>query len=279
VESYVEGTGLGIHVRPDGLLWAGSPERNATWMDARTSTGPVTPRAGCAVELQALWYALLDELEELGALAGDERGRASARECKLHAGRAFLERFWLADERVLADVWNGERADTQIRPNMVIAAALEASPLDRAKRAGIVECAERELLTPRGLRTLSPADPAYLGRFEGGPEERDRAYHQGTVWPWLVGFHVEATLRAARDPRAVRGKLEALLASLDEELDRACLGHVSEVFDGDAPRRPGGTFAQAWNTGELLRARALLLDLDAPRTGARVLLRDAESVE
>ncbi len=260
-EAYAEGTSLGMHATRDGLLWAGSPERNATWMDARTSDGPVTPRAGCAVELEALWYALLDELEVLGLLAGDERAQASARKRKLAAGRAFLEHFWLADERRLADVWDGERADRAVRPNMVIAAALEASPLERAMRAGVVECAERELLTPCGLRTLSPADPAYIGRFEGGPTERDRAYHQGTAWPWLTGFYVEAVLRAARDPRAVRAPLGALLLALAEEQDRACLGHLSEVFDGDAPQRPGGTFAQAWNAGELLRAHALLAEI------------------
>ncbi len=260
VESYVEGTGLCIHATAEGLLRAGSPERNATWMDARVEGIPVTPRAGCAVEMNALWYSLLAEVEELSAMAGDSRTRDVANERRLRAGSALLARFWIARERVLADVWDGERVDASIRPNMVIAAALEASPLDREQRASIVERAERELLTPRGLRTLAPSDPAYRGRFEGGPNERDLAYHQGTAWPWLAGFWVEALLRSARDPREARARARCVWDELVTELDRTGLGHVSEVFDGDPPQRPGGTFAQAWNTGELLRMHALLAE-------------------
>ncbi|HVS17536.1 MAG TPA: amylo-alpha-1,6-glucosidase, partial [Planctomycetota bacterium] len=123
-----------------------------------------------------------------------------------------------------------------------------------------VECAERELLTPRGLRTLSPLDPAYRGRYAGDVTARDAAYHQGTVWPWLFGFHVEASLRAFPRDRARHARLQGVLEGLLEELDRAGLGHVSEVFDGDAPHAPGGTIAQAWNTAELLRARRLLAE-------------------
>jgi glycogen debranching enzyme len=124
----------------------------------------------------------------------------------------------------------------------------------------VVARANRELVTPRGLRTLSPRDPAYVGRYEGNGEQRDRAYHQGTVWPWLVGFHVEASLRAAtkRALPATKARLAEWLAGFGPELERAGLDHVSEVFDGDEPQRPGGTFAQAWNTGELLRACHLL---------------------
>jgi glycogen debranching enzyme len=146
---------------------------------------------------------------------------------------------------------------------MVIAAARPLSPLTQAQRGRVVAVAREELLTPRGLRTLTARDPAYRGRYEGGPEERDLAYHQGTVWPWLGGFYVEAALRAATRQKlaAVRSELRAWLLGFAHELDRAGLDHVSEVFDGDAPHRPGGTFAQAWNTGELLRALALL---DAP---------------
>ncbi len=130
----------------------------------------------------------------------------------------------------------------------------------RAQRAGVVAVAEAELLTPRGLRTLSPKDPAYRGRYRGGPEQRDAAYHQGTVWPWLAGAYVEAALRAAERSElpAVRARLRAWLDGFVPELDHIGLDHVSEVFDGDLPQAPGGTFAQAWNTGELLRAEALV---------------------
>jgi len=259
-ERYLEGTGLEAGADAEGLIVAGSPELNATWMDARTASGPVTPRHGCAVEVNALWYQLLAHLGEL-CERFDERARARAwRALGERAGRSFLERLWLPDEARLADRWVDGAPDRSVRPNMVLAAACELSPLSRDQRAGVVECAERELVTPRGLRTLSPADPAYRGRYAGDVEARDAAYHQGTVWPWLLGSHVEASLRAFPDDRARHARLQDLLEGLDAELERAGLGHVSEVFDGDAPHEPGGTIAQAWNTAELLRARRMLAE-------------------
>jgi glycogen debranching enzyme len=150
---------------------------------------------------------------------------------------------------------HGGVIDPAVRPNMVVAAALPRSPWTLAQRAGVVQKAAAELLTPRGLRTLSPRDPAYRGRYEGGIDARDLAYHQGTVWPWLAGFYVEAALRGGTSrPRSKVAELRDWLAGFLPELDRAGLDHVSEVFDGDEPQRPGGTFAQAWNSGELLRA-------------------------
>ena len=255
-EAYLAGSELGLHVDRRGLLHAGTPELNPTWMDARTSQGPVTPRDGAPVELNALWYALLAQLAagaaERGARAEAERWSAEQR----RARAAFRAHFWLGDQ--LADGWKDGRADASVRPNMVIAAALRASPLARPERGAVVECARRHLLTPRGLRTLAPSDPRYCGSYAGGPEQRDRAYHQGTAWPWLLGFYVEAHLRAFGDGAAERAALRALWLDFLPELERAGLGHISEVFDGDAPQRPGGTIAQAWNTGELLRSLALL---------------------
>jgi predicted glycogen debranching enzyme len=259
-ERYLEGTALGVGADSEGLIAAGSGELNATWMDARTASGPVTPRHGCAVEINALWYQLLAHLTEL-CERFDERARARAwRALAERTGRSFLARLWLAEERRLADRWNDGAPDRSVRPNMVLAAAAELSPLSRDQRAAVVECAERELLTPRGLRTLSPQDPSYRGRYAGDVAARDAAYHQGTVWPWLLGFHVEASLRAFPRDAARRARLGVLLDGLLEELDRAGLGHVSEVFDGDAPHEPGGTIAQAWNTAELLRARRMLAE-------------------
>jgi len=232
-----------------GLLSGGSSSQNLTWMDACTSRGPVTPRAGCAVELAALWYALLCHLAELEP-AGGWRAKAE------RAGKSFLARFWLADERTLVDVWTPAGVDRSVRPNMLLAAALEWSPLTTEQRAAVVDRARAELLTPAGLRTLSPRDPAYIGRYSGGTEERDRAYHQGTVWPWLAGAYVEASLRAHGTQRLP--ELRAWLAALEPRYALAGLAQLSEVADGDAPHKPGGTIAQAWNTGELLRAAALL---------------------
>jgi len=257
-EQYLRGTALGIRCDDGFMIRAGSKDLNATWMDARTSQGPVTPRDGCAVEINALWYSLLAHLEDLSGRAGDERAQRRWRAFKENAGRSFVRRMWLPEQRYLADVWLDGAPDLRVRPNMVIAAALELSPLSTAQRIDIVQRVELELLTPRGLRTLAPGDPSYHGHYDGGPEERDNAYHQGTVWPWLIGFFVEASLRAHGPTKSNLEALARLLAGFDGELQSHGLNHVSEVYDGDPPHRPGGCFAQAWSTAELLRARRLL---------------------
>jgi glycogen debranching enzyme len=225
-------------------------------MDAILADGPVTPRFGCTVEINALWYSLLDHCAVLARAAGDERAADRWTERRDRCAETFLDRLWLPEVGYLADRWHAGHAVTEVRPNMVLAAALAASPLDDAMRESVLRRAETDLLTPRGLRTLAPADPAYRSSYRGDPEARDRAYHQGTVWPWLIGSYAEACLRARG--RGEIPRLRQLLEGFGPELDRTGLDHVSEVFDGDAPHHPGGTIAQAWNTGELLRAFALL---------------------
>ena len=259
VDAYFAGTDLGVQVDESGLLRAGTETINATWMDARTEEGPVTPRAGFAVEIQALWVHLLGHLDELfkdSSIRAEKRRFAAAHR---KAREAFYERFWLPEERRLADVWSEENgADKRIRPNMVFAAALEFSPLSERERADVVACARKELLTPRGLRTLATSDPDYRGVYGGGMRERDEAYHQGTVWPWLLGFFVEASLRAGQtNPKQIH-ELRSLWEAYQPELQTRGLGHMSEVFSGDAPHDGGGTFAQAWNTAECLRSYAML---------------------
>ncbi|MEY4674288.1 MAG: hypothetical protein RL148_2072 [Planctomycetota bacterium] len=260
-ERYLAGTGM---LQADGamLLHAGSPDRNATWMDAMTHNGPVTPRDGQPVEINAVWCQLLAHLASLAGLRGDTTSARVWADRWNRASAAFVQRFWLPDGGYLADRWVGGAPDRTVRPNMVVAAALDLSPLSRTQRAGVVAKAWSDLVTPRGLRTLAPADPRYRPRFSGGPEERDLAYHQGTVWPWLLGFFVEAALAACpRDRRAgVARQLQQLLDEVVGQVDEAGLDHVSEVFDGNQPHLPGGTFAQAWNSGELLRARALVAE-------------------
>lgn len=255
-EAYERGTALGLQVDDAGLLRAGREDLNATWMDARTPRGPVTPREGLAVELQALWYSLLAFLAERDDPAGDFARRRD------RCGAAFVAAFWLREEQRLADRVHDGVPDRSLRPNMLVAAALPRSPLDAAQRQAVVDAARAHLVTPHGLRTLAPEDPRYVGVYGGGHEARDLAYHQGTVWPWLAGFYVEASLRAAAAearPAVARERLAWLERLVATELDRAGLEHVSEVFDGDPPHRPGGTIAQAWNTGELLRAHRLCL--------------------
>lgn len=265
-EAYERGTDLGLKVADDGLaddglLRAGRKDLNATWMDARTSKGPVTPREGLPVEIQAVWYALL-------AFLAEQPGESKFAQLRDRCGKSFVKAFWMADVKSLADrVHEGEQ-DPSIRPNMLVAAALQRSPLTISQRQGVVKMAKAHLVTACGMRTLSPSDSKYIGVYGGGLEGRDNAYHQGTVWPWLAGFFVEAALRAA--PKKSRKKdATELLRWLDDllrtEMARAGLEHVSEVFDGDLPHRPGGTFAQAWNTGELLRAHVMCRQvIDSP---------------
>ncbi len=257
-EGYLAGGALNIRVDEEGLLHAGSPQENATWMDAQVEGQPVTPRHGAAVELNALWFFLLTYLERL-ALARGER-QAARRWMALRRGsrRGILSRLWLPEERRLADLWRPAGPDMALRPNMVIAAALEFSPLSRGKRTDVVRHAGKFLLTPFGLRTLAPDDAAFEPRYQGGPRERDLAYHQGTVWPWLLGFYVEAHLRAFGAAPANLERLQALLAGFAPHLEQCGIGHVSEVFDGNPPHRPGGSIAQAWNSGELLRALRMI---------------------
>ncbi len=261
---YWNGTALDIRADEHGLIRAGGAGLNPTWMDAQTTEGPVTPRAGFAVEINALWLALLARVKSFLEEAERHDEAALWSERSRVANKAFLERFWSQEHGHLADVWDRGQLDTSVRPNMVLAAALEHSPLSIEQRRSIVEITRRELLTPVGLRTLAPGDVKYRGRFRGGPDERDNAYHQGTTWPWLLGFYTEAALRAwPRDARILE-ELTLLWDGIDAELDRAGLNHISEVFDGDPPHLPGGTMAQAWNTGEYLRAQHML---EAVRAG------------
>jgi predicted glycogen debranching enzyme len=239
-----------VHSRPGAM--------SLTWMDARVSGQPVTPRRGAAVEVNALWYSLLRFLERKHRSAGREREARRWGAVRRRVGEAFLEHFWLPDQRRLADLWHDGVADPTVRCNMVIAAALASSPLDRAQRLAVVETVERELLTPLGLRTLSPSSPGYHGRYTGGPSERDRAYHEGTVWPWLLGFYVEACLRARGRRPADLARLREQLHSFEQQHRIHGLLHISEVYDGDPPHRPGGAIAQSWNTAELIRAFAML---------------------
>jgi len=251
---YAKGTRYGIRGTDDGLLAAGVPGQQLTWMDARVGGREITPRIGKPVEIQALW---------LNALAvGAALGTASAERWaeRLALGReSFARRFWEESSGRLHDVVDVDHrageVDRSLRPNQIL--AVGGLPLallsgDRARR--VVETVERALLTPLGLRSLAPGEPGYCQRYGGGVGERDGAYHQGTVWPWLMGPFVEAYLRVHGATAAVRRAarqrfVEPLLAHLGE----AGLGHVSEVTDAEGPHTPGGCPFQAWSLGELIR--------------------------
>ena len=250
---HVKGTRYQIHVDDDGLLHSGERGVQLTWMDAKVGDWVVTPRQGKPVEIQALWYNALRVMEELAAKFKDVSAKKSYAAMADKALASFNEKFWNDEAGCLFDVVSGDTRDGSIRPNQVIAISLAYSMLWQDRAASVLHVVEQELLTPRGLRTLSPKDPNYIGRYEGEPRHRDGAYHQGTVWPWLMGPYITAYLKTF-GKRAGRKFAAAWLEQFQDHLHEACLGQVSEIFDGDAPHAPRGCVAQAWSVAELLRA-------------------------
>jgi glycogen debranching enzyme len=258
LEAHRRGTRHGIHVCEDGLLAAGEPGLALTWMDAQLPGRSVTPRIGKPVEINALWYNALQiaagYADCLGAADHADRWRATA----ARARASFNQRFWNESTGCLFDVvaagGHDATADGSIRPNQLLAISLTHPVLDEPRRQDVVSVCERELWTPMGLRTLSPSDPAYQGRYQGDQASRDGAYHQGTAWPWLLGPLVTAYVRAhgstAPARRTARRFLDGLLAHLAE----AGIGGISEVADGAPPHTPGGCPWQAWSIAEPLRA-------------------------
>jgi predicted glycogen debranching enzyme len=255
IEWHIRGTRYRIHVDDDGLLYSGEPGVQLTWMDAKVGDWVVTPRHGKPVEIQALWYNALRVMEHLAREFGDAAAAKQFADMAQQAHDSFNKLFWNSELGCLYDVINGASLDSSIRPNQVIALSLTNSMVPAERARSILAVVERELLTPRGLRTLSANDPNYIGEYKGDPRSRDGAYHQGTVWPWLMGSYITAYTRTFGDP-AGREFANKWFAGFEEHLREACLGQVSEIFDGDAPHRPRGCVAQAWSVSELLRSAA-----------------------
>ncbi|MCC7359128.1 MAG: glycogen debranching enzyme family protein [Anaerolineales bacterium] len=251
---YRRGTRFGIHVDPaDGLLYAGQPDVQLTWMDAKVNGRVITPRIGKPVEINALWINALRVMARL-AKALKTTPRADYAPLALQAEASF-EQFWYAEGGYLYDVIGGpDGPDPSLRPNQLIAVALPAGPLaaaeQRERAAQVVAACGRALLTSYGLRSLAPGHPGYVSRFNGPAEVRDAAYHQGTVWAWLIGPFVDAYLRVSDDPATAR----SFLAPFAQHLADDGLGSVAEVFEPEPPFAPGGCPAQAWSVAEVLRA-------------------------
>ena len=251
---HVRGTRYGIKVDPSGLLTSGEPGVQLTWMDAKVGDWVVTPRRGKPVEIQALWYNALCIMEELARKFGDEPGRKRYSSMAAMASWSFNRLFWNDKSGCLYDVTNGAPPDPAIRPNQIFAVSLPHSMLPPERARSVVERVQEHLLTPYGLRSLAPSDPQYRGRYTGGPAERDGAYHQGTVWPWLIGPFITAYVKVHDGTEASRSQAAQWLSPLRGHLSDAGLGHISEIFEGDAPHRPCGCVAQAWSVAEVLRA-------------------------
>jgi predicted glycogen debranching enzyme len=275
VDWHIRGTRFGIHVNDRGLLECGEPGCQLTWMDAKVGDYVVTPRQGMPVEIQALWYNALRTMESLAVHLNDTA--SAKRYCEM-AGRAqqAFDLFWNADAGCLYDVIDGDRRDGSIRPNQILALSLTYPILTGERARHVVERVERDLLTPRGLRSLAAGDSRYRSRYEGNPWSRDTAYHQGTVWSWLLGPFITAYLRVNQHSVPARAKANEWLGGIQDHLLEAGLGQISEIFDADAPHTPRGCIAQAWSIGEILRA-AIASTADVTIPGGAV--PQAEGVE
>ncbi|MGI8856727.1 MAG: amylo-alpha-1,6-glucosidase [Thermomicrobiales bacterium] len=258
------GTRYAIHVDPtDGLLSGGEPGVQLTWMDAKVGDWVVTPRIGKPVEINGLWYHALRLMTDWAPAQGADAAPYAAVAAAAAAG--FVRRFWDMERGYLCDVVDTPSGDdTALRPNQCIALMLPTCPLPDADARTALAAVTAQLLTPYGLRTLAPTDAQYIGRYAGGPLERDGAYHQGTVWPWLLGPYVDAFLRLG----GTRMQARALLGPLVDTLRMAGIGSLSEVCDGDTPHAPGGCPMQAWSVAELLR---LWLATTAPDVARRAV--------
>lgn len=259
--AFTDGTIPFAHVREDGLLYCGSPDSQLTWMDAKVYGTPVTPRYGLPIEVNALWYNALCITLELSKRAGckfDPQLEVIRDACR----KNFQKVFWLEEHGYSADVVNEEGIDTSLRPNQIFAVALPFTVFDAEKAGKILKAVRENLLTPFGLRTLAPSDPGYRGRYHGSQESRDSAYHQGTVWPWLLGHYAAAVVLHSTDRKK---ELEDLLSYiqplLSEHLMEYGMLSIAEVFDGDAPYTPGGCISQAWSVAEVIRALNLISEV------------------
>ncbi len=258
IAAYMGGSHPLISIDEDGLLHAGNEHTQLTWMDAQVNGVPVTPRYGCPVEINALWYNALAFADFL-ATRFNEEPPVSAKYLR-NMRVQFKQRFWVEYwGGYLGDVWREEELDISIRPNQIFAVSLPYPILEDDLQAHVVECVRNKLLTPYGLRTLSPTHPRYCPAYGGTPEQRDGAYHQGTVWTWLLGHYTEALMRTAWDIEgAAKSLLDTITPLFTEHFLDAGIGTLSEIFDASAPHRPSGCISQAWSVAEVLRSLIML---------------------
>ena len=255
IEWHIKGTQFGIGVdASDGLLTQGEQGIQLTWMDAKVGDWVVTPRHGKPVEVNGLWINLLNIY--LALIAKSRKSRPDLEALLAKATNSFEAKFWREIDGFYLDTVDPD--DVSLRPNQLIAMSLPYSPCQADHAARALSAIEEQLLTPAGLRTLSPSDPAYHGRFEGPLSDRDAAYHQGTVWPWLIGSYVAASLKFVGNADACRAALEPIAGRLDD----CGLGGIAEVYDGDEPQYAGGCPWQAWSVAETLRAYKLLASFE-----------------
>ncbi len=257
LQSYHDGTLFNIHADADGLLVGGSSNTQLTWMDVKYNDEAITPREGKAVEINALWLEAMHIMAERCKGVDDAMAAHYAGEAKRVAD-SFVKAFWYAEGGYLYDCVGPTGPDPSLRPNQIIAVAMPRCPLSIDRQKSVIDTVIANLLTPVGLRTLAPSDKRYRGQYGGSWESRDRSYHQGTAWAWLMGSMVQAYLKVNDFSDEARDQAGAWLKPIDEHLRQTVLGTVNEIFDGDPPHAPRGCVAQAWSVAELLRAKLMI---------------------
>ncbi|MFA5973514.1 MAG: amylo-alpha-1,6-glucosidase [Lentimicrobiaceae bacterium] len=256
LKNFKEGAPYNIHMLDSGLLYAGVTGTAVTWMDAVVDGRPVTPRIGLAVEVNALWYNAICFAIELAEKAGEKDFVAEWKPIADRIPAAFVDTFWIKEQNYLYDYVNGDFRDKSVRPNQVFATSLPYSPLTDDQCKGVLDRIQSELLTPRGLRTLSPKNPAYKSEYTGDQTSRDLAYHQGSVFPWLFGHFAEAWLKLHEEGGVTF--ITKIYKGFEDVMSEHGIGTISELYDGDPPYLPSGAISQAWSVSELLRVNHLL---------------------
>jgi predicted glycogen debranching enzyme len=260
IAAYQQGCRFGIRADADGLITAGNEQTQLTWMDAKYDGVAFTPRYGKAVEVNALWYNALCLLAQYSMLNENRESGIEYRDMADKVKTSFCELFWNKEAGYLYDfILPDGSADVSLRPNQIFAVSLPFSPLSVQQQKAVVDAMQKSLLTPFGLRTLNAEDNRYKGIYTGPQKQRDEAYHQGTVWPYLLGPFVESYLKVNGFSRKSKKKAAEFIRPLLQHLtEDGCLGHIGEIFDGDAPHKPKGCIAQAWSVAELIRAYQLV---------------------
>ena len=260
LHAFRQGTMFGIHLQDNGLVYAGAEGKALTWMDAVVHGVPVTQRKGMPVEINALWYNALKFSLMLAGEAKDNAFHEAWSRYSETVASSFISTYWDPDKGYLADVVDGGMVDWSVRPNQVIAAALDYSPLTTDMKQSLLRVVEKELLTPKGLRTLSPKNSAYKGIYEGSQEMRDQAYHQGTVWPWLLEPFCKASLDVFR--HGGLPLVKKIYHGFEEDMNDYGIGTIPEIYDGDPPHHPRGAVSQAWSVAALLRIKKMIETFD-----------------
>lgn len=256
LKAFRDGINEYVKMTDNHLIWADEPGKALTWMDAIVGGVPVTPRGGYQVEINALWYNAICFTLKLAEEAGDTRFIREWKDMPEKIRESFVRVFWSKEKGYLADFVNGDGQNVYVRPNQVIACSLEYSPITDDMKRGVLDVVKSELLTPKGLRTLAPKNIHYEGIYEGDQATRDNAYHQGTVWPWLIGPYIEANFRLYG--RNFVKTARELLSGFEEDMTVYGVCSISEIYDGNPPYAPNGCISQAWSVGEILRSMAMI---------------------